>query len=612
LGLARHFHRLRGRHNTQLLALSADEPNWTNANLLVDTLATVVRWMTVGWGNAFISFSKNRAERFSPSSGINLSSLTPPALPVNSLDEKFDCRYADIVGFYRPSRLDSVMPSDIALPPDADQRDLATAGYKQELDRTLGRFSSFAAGFSYISILTGMFQNFHLGFSAGGPAFFWTWPLMFAGQLMVALCFAELAAQYPLCGGVYQWSRHVGSRAVGWMAGWVYLASLVVTLAAVALALQVSLPQISPLFQLIGSADNAEDAARNAVLFGCLLIGFSTLINSIGVGLLAKINNVGVFAELVGVVLLIVLLAVHAVRGPAVLFDTRDLGTGLRFGYLGPFMAAMIMASYVMYGFDTAGSLAEETKEPRRTAPRAILQALIAAAVAGALLMFFAMLAVGNIHAEELGKSTGGLPYIVTSTLGESFGKVFLGDVIFAITVCTLAVHTGTVRVLFAMSRDNQLPFGSLLSRVAPRARVPIPAAIVVGAAAAIILLVNVHSYRLIAALIPVSIVWANLAYLLVTVPLLIRRLRSRPAPADGLFRLGAWGLPVNVLAVLWGIITVVNMAWPRPETPDEPWFEQFAALLFTAILGIIGMVYYWIVQRHKPDDRPGASPNVD
>src|SRR5438128_931138 len=70
---------------------------------------------------------------------------------------------------------------------DADQRVLAAAGYRQELDRTLGRFSSFAAGFSYISILTGMFQNFHLGFSAGGPAFFWTWPLMFAGQLMVAL-----------------------------------------------------------------------------------------------------------------------------------------------------------------------------------------------------------------------------------------------------------------------------------------------------------------------------------------------------------------------------------------------------------------------------------------
>ena len=43
------------------------------------------------------------------------------------------------------------------------------------------------------------------------------------------------------------------------------------------------------------------------------------------------------------------------------------------------------MASYVLYGFDTAGSLAEETDEPRRRAPWAILQALAAAALAGAL-----------------------------------------------------------------------------------------------------------------------------------------------------------------------------------------------------------------------------------
>src|SRR6201987_6046184 len=92
----------------------------------------------------------------------------------------------------------------------SDSSELAGFGYRQELDRSLGSFSAFAAGFSYLSILTGMFQNFHLGYRAGGPAFFWTWPAMLAGQLAVALCFAELAAHYPLCGGVYQWSRRVG------------------------------------------------------------------------------------------------------------------------------------------------------------------------------------------------------------------------------------------------------------------------------------------------------------------------------------------------------------------------------------------------------------------
>src|SRR4051812_19994176 len=161
-------------------------------------------------------------------------------------------------------------------PETADARDLAAQGYRQELDRSLGSFSAFAAGFSYLSILTGMFQNFHLGYREAGPAFFWTWPILFLGQFANALCFAELAAHYPLCGGAYQWSRRLGSPLVGWFAGWVYFASLVVTLAAVALALQTTLPQIAPWAQVVGDRANEADRARNAVVLGLVLILFST------------------------------------------------------------------------------------------------------------------------------------------------------------------------------------------------------------------------------------------------------------------------------------------------------------------------------------------------
>ncbi len=230
----------------------------------------------------------------------------------------------------------------------------------------------------------------------GGPAFFWTWPAVFLGQLTVGFCFAELAAQYPLSGGIYQWSRRTGGRAVGWMAGWVYLCGSVISLAAVALAPQATLPQISPAFHLVGDPSNKADNARNAVLLGCVLIVATTAINMAGVRLMARINNVGVIAELVGVVLLIGLLAARAVRGPTVLFDTQGRGGGQPMGYLGPFLAAALMASYVLYGFDTAGTLAEETGQPRRRAPRAILQALGAAAVTGALLILFGILAVSD------------------------------------------------------------------------------------------------------------------------------------------------------------------------------------------------------------------------
>jgi urea carboxylase system permease len=499
-----------------------------------------------------------------------------------------------------------------------DTRDLADFGYKQVLDRTLGSFSSFAAGFSYISVLTGIFQTFYLGYGAGGAAFFWTWPLVFLGQGAIALCFAELAARYPLSGGIYQWSRRLSTRGFGWMAGWVYLCGAVISLAAVALALQATLPQIAPVFQLVGDPADRASAAANAVLLGCVLIAVSTLINSVGVRLLARINNVGVIAELLGVAILIVLLAVRIRRGPAILFDSMGKGHDGAFGYLGPFLAAALMASYVMYGFDTAGALAEETGEPRRRAPWAILQALAAAALAGGLLILFGILAVSDPGLPQLGRISGGLPFLVKNALGEKLGVLLLIEVIFAVFVCALAVHAAAVRLMFAMARDNNLPFAVALSHVSPRSRAPVVPSLVVGALAGAILVANAKLPNAIEMLCSIAIVWANLAYLMVTFPLLLSR-RKRPdtaraASAGGTktsrngagralpgrrhFSLGRFGLPVNVVGVVWGLFVVTNISWPRTEIyGDHPW-GRFAALLTTLALIGAGTGYYLLYQR--------------
>src|SRR4026207_43400 len=82
----------------------------------------------------------------------------------------------------------------------SDSDHLAEFGYKQELHRTLGSFSSFAAGFSYISILTGMFQTSYLGFLFAGPAFIWAWLVVLFGQMMGAMQVPRLSAAHPPAG----------------------------------------------------------------------------------------------------------------------------------------------------------------------------------------------------------------------------------------------------------------------------------------------------------------------------------------------------------------------------------------------------------------------------
>ena len=81
--------------------------------------------------------------------------------------------------------------------PARDEADLARFGYKQELRRSLGVFSSFAVAFSYISPSTGIFTLFALGLGTIGGVFIWSWPLVAFGQFMIALGFAELGEPLP-------------------------------------------------------------------------------------------------------------------------------------------------------------------------------------------------------------------------------------------------------------------------------------------------------------------------------------------------------------------------------------------------------------------------------
>jgi urea carboxylase system permease len=501
-----------------------------------------------------------------------------------------------------------------------DSSELAEFGYKQELDRSLGNFSSFAAGFSYISILTGVIQLFAFGFAFAGPAVWWTWLIVLGGQMMVALCFAEMAGQYPLAGSVYNWSKRVAGDFPAWMTGWIYVVGSIVTVAAVAVAWQVVLPQVSTHFQILGSAADAgtyvtKGGAQNALLLGAILVIFGTVINMLGVKIMARINNFGVMAELIGASLLVVLLIFHFVRGPGIVFHTLGLGAGHKWGYFGAFIIGGIMSAYVMYGFDTAGTLAEETNDPRRAAPPAIIRALLAASLIGGLLILFALMSVHNIHDSNI--PLLGLPYIIKQALGSTLGNIFLIDSAIAISVCTLAVMASCIRLLFAMARDGRLPFGPQIARVSGKRRVPVVPALVVGILSLCILAINIGNQSAFLALTSVAIVMFYIAYLGVTIGMLIRRLRGTwPRPDHGpYFSLGRWGLLINIGAVVYGAIVAVNIAWPRAAVYDalagtkdangnvvpSHWYWQYIAILFIGIVYAIGATYYFAVYRRKP-----------
>ena len=422
--------------------------------------------------------------------------------------------------------------------PGADTDELAKFGYKQELDRSLGLFSSFAAGFSYISIMTGVFELFFFGFFSGGPAFIWTWPAVFVGPVPGRALLRRARRAVPAGRSVYQWSKQIARPFTSFFGGWILTVGSIVTLAAVAVAYQIVRRRSRRRSR--SSAAKADvglvatpGGAKNALLLAAVLVVFTTIINMVGVKIMARINNFGVAAELVGVSLLIILLAVHIHRGPGVILDTFGHGVGLSVRLLRRLPGGRadervrdvrVRHRRVAGRGDPRPAEERPARDPARAGRRR---------AGGLLVILFGEMAVPNIHASQLG--TSGLPYLVKAALGGTVGNVFLIDSLIAITVCSLAVHAGGIRMIFTMGRDGRLPFASAIARVHGKSKTPLVPSIVIGVVTIVLLVLNVGNQRAFFVLTSVAIIMFYIAYMCVTGPLLIARVRGKwPTPEHG------------------------------------------------------------------------------
>jgi len=484
-------------------------------------------------------------------------------------------------------------------------------GYEQELRRGVGVFASFAAGFSFVSILTTVFQLFGLGFTLGGASFFWTWPAVFVGQLLVALCFAELAGRWPVSGAIFQWSSRLAGTTFGWFTGLIMVVGQILTTAVAAIAMQAVLPAIWSGFQLVGGS-TAETSiltptgAKNAIILGVILLTVTTFVNVLGVRQMAAATSFGVAIEIVAVVVLVVALFALSERGPGVVLHHTGWAPEITMisSPVWALLASSLMAAYVMVGFDSAGELSEETFAPRKTTPKTIIRALTTSGLGGGLLILGGLMAASSLTDGNLG--TFGLSWVLTDRLGDVFGRLLLCCVAVAVFACTLACQTSGARMMYSMAREKALPGHRYLSQVSPRTGTPVITSIVVGLGATLALLVNIDSTAIFTALASLCIAMLYLAYLGVTLPLLVTRIRHArtdhfPAGVDEdgkpLFSLGRWGVAVNGLAVVYQAVMVVNLMWPRvfiyDLSPDGTWWLQWSALLVVGLTVALGAAYF-------------------
>jgi urea carboxylase system permease len=504
---------------------------------------------------------------------------------------------------------------DIAAQDDAHLRSL---GIKPELQRTLGFLSNFAVAFSYISVATGTFTLIALGLGVGGPAFFWSWPIIILGQTFVALNFAELASHFPVAGSIYQWSKRLANRTLGWFTGWFYFWAGVVTVTAVAGTVPLVL---SSIFGIDLKAQSPLPFFNNLVFYALITLIITTLINGIGARVLATINNIGVGAEILGMlVFALILLLFFRVQDLSVLTTTAGIETPETGGYLPVFAVAMFMSLFVVYGFDTAGTFGEETLDASRQAPRGILSAIWLSGIVGAIFLLAIILATPDMNAALTDPAP--ISTAIKSALGDTFGSVYLFVILIAVFVCTLAIQGATVRLMFSMGRDRRMPLGAIWGAVNQTFKTPTNAALAVGVLAALPFFVT-DAPGLIATG-ATGLIY--LSYFLANLGVLAARLRGWPH-GEAWFKLGGWGLIINILALIWGGLMIINFAlWhdtnlfgnfgtelrdltnpsltgitsggnPISWLPNIPFFEGTVLLIL-----IVGVVYYLVAARGRED----------
>jgi amino acid transporter len=516
-----------------------------------------------------------------------------------------------------------------------DTADLERFGYKQELKRELHTFSSFAVAFSYISPSTGIFTLFFLGMAALGGFLFWTWPVVALFQFVVALNFAELSSHFPVAGSVYQWTKYLAPRGYAWFTGWFYVIAGILTVASVCATLPLALfPMLNTMFGWHLTADFSTGGHVDQAVAALVTLAIITILNIYGVKIVAIVNNTGVFFEILGMVVFALILAfIHDNQGAGVIFDSGS--TGNIFGFpaditMGFFLVGMFMSLYVIYGFDTASTLSEETHNPRQEAPKAVLASVIGAFIIGAVFLWGVLVAVpdmGEAVAGFFGPTT-----IITAVASETFQVLYLFVVTASIFVCCMAILTSTIRLAFGMARDNQLPFSKPMAKVNPRLHTPVVTCIIVGALSAIPFIQFAGASTIAVgatASIYFSYLLGNLAFM---------RARTKGWPrSKAPFSLGVWGKVVNAVAILWGGAMLLNFLWPssatsafdpnasganylrifsNPKPVQTDYFTEGKQLVdfkigflndipvIWTVFGlviIIGAIYYYAVQRNKP-----------
>lgn len=453
--------------------------------------------------------------------------------------------------------------------------------------------SAFSLAFADVSPIVALYTVFSIIVALAGLGFWWAFPIVLGGQLLVAAVFGDVSSRWPLAGSVYQWARYLVGPRYGWFTAWAYIWGLSIALAALA---------YGAAGFLLAALGVAAPAHLTTALVAVALIAFASGLNTAGRIFLKIFLGLSIAAEVIGSVGLgTLLLARYRVNPLSALVH----GAGGVHGWAwlsGPFIAAIAVVGWSFLGFESAGSIAEEVRDPARNVPKAIFFALLAV---GAVVLYSGLalaLAVPNVGAVLAGQVPDPIGTTLATHLGSGPARAFEVLFLFGFLASFTAVQSAVSRCIWANARDRVLPGHTFLVKLTRHERLPYNAIAVTAVIA--IVLQFISATKLYTVLINFTNAGFYTAFALPVLGAAWVRLRGRWQP--GAWSLGRAGNVITYAAAIWLIAEIVNIAWPRASLYG-PGYLRWSVLIMMAVLGLAGAALnLWVFRDAGQHTRQG------
>lgn len=361
-----------------------------------------------------------------------------------------------------------------------DLTTMITGSYTSPLKKELTTFDLTMLGIGAI-IGTGIFVLTGTGALTAGPGLMFSFVIAAVACLFASLCYAEFSSLVPVAGSAYTYSYTTLGEIIAFIIGWDLMLEYLLTVSTVSAGWSgyfqsllagfgLNLPKV--LTAAPGSLPNGGVSYFNLPAFAIIIV--ITGLISLGVKETKRVNNVMVIVK-IAVVLLFIAVAVKYVK-------PSNWSPMMPFGFHGVFTAASTVF-FAFIGFDAISSSAEETINPSKTIPRAMLLSL---GICTILYVVVTAIMTGVVHYPLFANFIDRPVSAVLKLSGQNWmaGIVDLGAILGMSTVMLVMLY-GQTRITFSMSRDGLMP--PIFSKVNEKTGTPMIATWLFGSIAAII-----------------------------------------------------------------------------------------------------------------------------